>query len=236
MMKFLSLSAVFAFLAFFSLGSHAATIGPVYPAEGGNVWVGNGVSAADGVAIWNYSNFDVSGVTGLYFGLDQVSIYGPAGAGLSGSPDAFVFDGASGQTATWTALTIWDDPNSGGGVAPATTRLEMTITGLGANPWITNLASVGLDDTGTFGALGAVADNSAGADFVLTWTIMADTGSGYIPINDVQQPAGPPYDQTRSSVATGFYHTSAVPLPAAAWLFISALGGLVVAKRKQLKA
>jgi hypothetical protein len=29
---------------------------------------------------------------------------------------------------------------------------------------------------------------------------------------------------------------SAVPLPAAAWLFISALGGLAVAKRKQLKA
>jgi hypothetical protein len=29
---------------------------------------------------------------------------------------------------------------------------------------------------------------------------------------------------------------SPVPLPAAAWLFISALGGLVVAKRKQLKA
>ena len=29
---------------------------------------------------------------------------------------------------------------------------------------------------------------------------------------------------------------SQVPLPAAAWLFISALGGLVVAKRKQLKA
>jgi hypothetical protein len=29
---------------------------------------------------------------------------------------------------------------------------------------------------------------------------------------------------------------TAVPLPAAAWLFISALGGLVVAKRKQLKA
>jgi hypothetical protein len=27
-----------------------------------------------------------------------------------------------------------------------------------------------------------------------------------------------------------------VPVPAAAWLFISALGGLVVAKRKQLKA
>ncbi len=32
------------------------------------------------------------------------------------------------------------------------------------------------------------------------------------------------------------YETSPVPIPAAAWLFISALGGLVVAKRKQLKA
>ncbi|MFT5710200.1 MAG: hypothetical protein ACI8QT_000892 [Halioglobus sp.] len=32
------------------------------------------------------------------------------------------------------------------------------------------------------------------------------------------------------------YAVSSVPIPAAAWLFISALGGLVVAKRKQLKA
>ena len=30
--------------------------------------------------------------------------------------------------------------------------------------------------------------------------------------------------------------TTVIPIPAAAWLFISALGGLVVAKRKQLKA
>lgn len=34
----------------------------------------------------------------------------------------------------------------------------------------------------------------------------------------------------------GWLVVSEVPLPAAAWLFISALGGLVVAKRKQLKA
>lgn len=32
------------------------------------------------------------------------------------------------------------------------------------------------------------------------------------------------------------YETSPVPLPAGAWLFISAISGLVVAKRKQLKA
>lgn len=36
--------------------------------------------------------------------------------------------------------------------------------------------------------------------------------------------------------ASGAFEVSAVPLPAAAWLLISALGGLVVAKRRQLKA
>lgn len=228
-----SLSAACAFLAIFSFSSHAATVGPVYPAPGGNSWVNTGgISAASGTAVWSYSAFDVTGLTGLYFGLDQLN-YGPAGAGLSGTADPFVFSGVSGQTATWTALTTWDNPNViGTGTTAATTRLRMTITGLGGTPWITDLASVGLDDTGTFGALGAVADNSAGLDFDLTWDIMADTGGGYIAINSVQQPPGPPYDQTRSSVATGFYST--VPVPAAAWLFGSAMVGLFgVSRRKR---
>jgi hypothetical protein len=40
----------------------------------------------------------------------------------------------------------------------------------------------------------------------------------------------------RDSALYAIWTPTAVPLPAAAWLFISAIGGLVVAKRRQLKA
>ena len=65
-----------------SFSAQAVPIGPTYPASGGNNFTSNSVSAADGTAIWSYSNFDVSGLNKLYFGLDQMT-YGPAGAGLN---------------------------------------------------------------------------------------------------------------------------------------------------------
>lgn len=105
----------------------------------------------------------------------------------------------------------------------------MTITGLGATPWITDLASIGLDVG--FGDLGAVADNSSGADFTLTWKIEANVGSGWQAINNISQHIS--HDgYTNTSFATGFY--SAVPVPAAVWLFSSGLLGLIgIARRKK---
>ena len=221
------LGAVCALLAFASFNSQAALVGPDYPAPGGNDWSGNGVSAADGTAIWSYSNFNSSAFNELYFGLNQLD-YGPAGAGLDFTADTLSLFGTSGQTAEWRASTTWMEPVTQVH-QPADTRLIMTITGLGATPWITDLASIGLNVG--FGDLGAVVDNSSGLDFVLTWSIEANTGSGWQAINSVLQGAG--HDgATRSSVATGFY--SAVPIPAAAWLFGSGLLGLVgIARRKK---
>jgi hypothetical protein len=202
-------------------------VGPSYPPPGGVDWSGNGVNAADGTAVWNYDNFNANAFNELYFGLNQLD-YGPAGAGLSGTADTFSLFGVSGQTAEWRANTTWFNPGTQANQA-AETRLTMTVTGLGATPWITDLASIGLDVG--FGDLGAVVDNSNGLDFVLTWNIQANTGSGWQTINSVLQDISNTGD-TRSSVGTGFY--SAVPIPAAAWLFGSGLLGLVgIARRKK---
>lgn len=215
-----------------SFNSNAAVVGPDYPPPGGNTWVGNGVSGADGVAIWTYSNFDTNAFSELYFGLNQVD-YGALGAGLNGSVDAFSLHSVTGTTAEWRASTQWLNPTTLV-LQAAQTRLTMDISGLGVNPWITDLASIGLDDVGMFGDLGVVADNSAGLDFTLNWSVQADTGSGWQSINSVQQHIT--HDgYTRSSVGTGFYSVSAVPVPAAIWLFGSGLLGLIgVARRKKV--
>lgn len=216
-----------------SVNVHAATLGPLYPAPGGHDFVNTGgISGANGTAIWGFSNFDPASFDTLYYGLDQLS-YGTAGAGLDGTLTPFTFSGVAGQTATWGGTTTWYDDVTLVATA-STTRLQLTITGLGATPWITDLSSVGLNDIGTFGDLGAVADNSSGLDFVLQWTIEADTGSGWEAINTVQQSSAHEGD-TRSSIATGFYYTapSAVPIPAAGWLFGSALLGLGIVNRKK---
>ncbi len=230
MKKLFSVGVFCALLAFFSVSSHAVTVGPVYPAPGGNVWNGSG-NGTSGTATWDYSNFNTSGLDALYFGLNQVD-YGPAGAGLDGSLTAFTFSGISGQTATWEATTTWYNSVNLNPTA-ANTRLLMTVTGLGATPWTTDLTSVGLDDTGTFGVLGAVVDNSAGLDFTLLWSIEADTGSGWQSIQSVLQHNTHDGDSV-SSIATGFYSVATVPVPAAVWLFGSAIGLLGWMRRKTL--
>ncbi|QDU53963.1 hypothetical protein [Aeoliella mucimassa] len=213
--------------------ANAAIQGPTYPAPGGNNWSGNGISGTEGTAVWNYSNFDTNSFSDLYFGLNQLD-YGDNGAGLDGSVAPFTFSSASGQTATWTANTTWYNDVTNVPTA-ATTRLVMTVSGLGANPWITDLASIGLD-TG-FGDLGAVVDNSSGSDFSLSWSIEANIGSGWQPLNG---PSGVPQSSShsgynRSSFATGFYYNEAVvPEPATmvVWTILGLSTGVVVYRRR----
>lgn len=94
-----------------------------------------------------------------------------------------------------------------------------------------HLARIGLDDIGTYGVLGAVVGNSAGQAFTLSWMIEANVGNGWQAINSILQNIANDVD-TVSSFATGFY-VEPVPIPAAAWLFGSALLGLGVMKRRR---
>lgn len=213
-------SIAFACVLCFAGNANAAIMGPDFPPPGGVNWSSSGVNGTEGTAIWNYSGLDVTGLDSLYFGLNQVG-YGPVGVGLDGLVAPFVFGSVSGQTAVWNGSTTYFDGTSN---PPADTRLTMTVTGLGATPWVTDLASIGLDDTGTFGILGAVVDVSSGSDFVLTWKIEAKIGNGgFQPVNGssgIQQFPGHDGD-TRTNFATGFYSeaTAAVPEPASLLTF-----------------
>ena len=206
---------------------HAGPIGPVYPPPGGVTWNGSG-NGLTGTATWNYSNFDVSGLQSLYFGLNQVN-YGAIGAGLNNVANPFTSVSVSGQTATFSASTSWLNPSTLVTQA-ASTRLVMTVSGLGANPWTTNLASIGLDNTGTYGNLFAVVDNSSGQNFTLNWAIQANTGSGWQAINTVQQHSSHT-GFTRSNFATGFYYDEVQGVPEPSSLLMLASGGLIGAVR-----
>jgi hypothetical protein len=52
------LAALCTLLAIVSFNSQAMTTGPDYPPPGGVTFNGNGVSGADGTAVWNYTNLD----------------------------------------------------------------------------------------------------------------------------------------------------------------------------------
>lgn len=89
-----------------------------------------------------------------------------------------------------------------------------------------------LDGTSTTsGSAGSLVDDDSWNSYSIDFT----AGSAFhIMIEDYSGPVGIAGDAWFDNIKL-YDSTPEVPLPAAAWLFISALGGLVVAKRKQLK-
>lgn len=132
--------------------------------------------------------------------------------------------GATGQTATWSVVSPYVSANGIGDPPSGNYPIEfnMTITGLGAAPWIDPL-SVGLPAN-----LGAVVDNSAGVDFTLQWEFVANMGAGFIPLNDVPQGSG---GQTQSSFADGFYYLP-VPEPGSVAL-LGVAACVLIGRRRQ---
>ena len=211
----LLISSIFSALIAIQIPATAALVGPVDPPPGGYTFTNiGGVSGTEGLAVWGHTGFTSSAFADLYYGLDQ-STYGTLGAGLAGSLLPFNYVGASGQTATFTLISPYISPG-GTGDPPSgnyPVRLEMTVTGLGATPWV-DAVSLGLPAD-----VGAVVQNTAGLDFTLSWQMQADMGSGYIPLNG---PGGVPQNGggTVSSFATGFYYA---PVPEASSFLFSGL-------------
>ncbi|MFT7220493.1 MAG: hypothetical protein ACI8Z1_002110 [Candidatus Azotimanducaceae bacterium] len=223
-----SLICLFAFVS----STNAAVLGPTYPAPGGNTFSGSG-SGTEGGANWNYGGFDSGAYDQMWFGLNNTD-YGISGAGLHGSANPFVLFSVSGTTAEWRADTTWKISTSTTDEhKDAQTRLLMDVSGLGTNPWITDLVGIGL---GAFLNIGAVVDLSAGSAFSLNWEIEADTGSGWQNLNGpsgVQQHAD--HDGfNNSSFATGFYYTESVPAPGG--LLLLALGFVAMGLKRRISA
>ncbi len=172
-----------------------------YPPPGfdTNEFSSTGTSAGDaGGVTWNFDNWDDSQFESLFFGFRDVT------AALDGSPDPLSYFSSVGAVATWTGTTMWDNPNDALGSFPVPMEFRATVSG-GYNDWESADPSITLLEPG----IGEVVDISAGADFSVQLEFLADTGSGFVPINEIQQPQGPPFDLTRSSVFSAWFEVNA---------------------------
>lgn len=105
-----------------------------------------------------------------------------------------------------------------------------------------DIAGLFIADPSFYAFLGGTADTDASGKFTAGFLEGVFSSVSTIPsFNSTLDLAGGEFainfPGSFSPLATsqGSFTPQVVPLPAAAWLFISALGGLVVAKRKQLK-
>jgi hypothetical protein len=122
----------------------------------------------------------------LYWGPSSAAL---PRAALDGSLDLLSFTGISATTATWQGNTSWTNPGPGApGPHTVPVRMVITISGLGATPWVTS-GSVPMLDPGPGTGIGAVVVNFPTAvNFTVNVQFLADIptdGSGYILLNTV---------------------------------------------------
>ena len=205
----------------------ADPIGPVYPAEGGSTLApalpGEGAGNTGG-RTFIFTGLDTSAYSDLYWGVWATAF--PA-ASLTGNIDLYetmAFSSISGNVVTWLGTTDWTDATPPfGGTVSVPTKLEITLVSGGT--WV-SAASLGLNP-----ALGYLVDVSASA-FTTNILFTANTGSGFQPINTVQQFVS--NSNTKTSFSGAFYYTpAAVPDAAGTLGLLSlAMAGLASARRR----
>jgi len=203
--------------------AHALPAGPMYPAPGGNGFsLVSGTSGGD-VGGWTfaYTGFDTAGLSNLYWGpWDNTTPI----ASLDGTPHVLTLSSISGTVATWSGTTSWTDPNTSTFYPSISILVNVNVGGLGANPWLLSTSVPGLDP-GVGTGIGAVVDNSSGADYTANFQFLADVGSGYQAINTINQGSG---GLTLSSFSAGFY----TPEPSVLMMLGLGLAGLGVRGRR----
>jgi hypothetical protein len=182
--------------------------GPSFPPDGGTVgfsFTGAPSPGDPGGTTVNFTGFVPDTTwTELYWGPSSASL---PKAALDGSLDALTLSGIAGTVATWAGTTGWTDTVTSTFYPSVPIELRITVTGLGATPWVLSTSIPGLDP-GPGTGIGAVVDNSVSwLDFSANVQFLADIptdGIGnFIALNSV--PAG---GGTLSSFAGGFYAAS----------------------------
>jgi len=217
-----SVAALLVAITLTPAAAHATLSGPTYPTTSQYTTSSGTDMGNPGGITYTYLNLP----SGLYWGPD--STYLPQ-AGLDNIYHSLSFTGISGNMATWSGATSWYDPTNNTNYTNVPLTLQITVTGLGANPWVTfSSANGGTDPAG----VGALVNDPFGTSFSANLYLYANTPpNGPIALNSVQQ--GPLNGGYSVEGFSGAFYTSAVPIPAAAWLMLSALGGLGAFSRRR---
>lgn len=222
-------------LAIFALAAAAlparatSMLGPAFPPTGGSVsYSFTGVDAGSpGGRNINFWGFSLSpAAIDTYWG--PASAYS-ASASLDGSPDLLTFSGIAGAAATWAGTTSWTNPDTSIVYPSVPIELVITVTGLGASPWVLATSPPGLDP-GVGAGIGAVVDTLDGTSFTanLFYRAKHPVTSAWTAINSFEQAGG---GLTTNSFTGDFY--TLVPEPGTAMLLASGLAGLGAALRKR---
>jgi hypothetical protein len=208
----------------------AAPTGPVFPPPGGATFVANGAINA-GLAPgrnFNYSAFNPASFSELYWGVRSDNL--PT-AGLDGALHAMTFAGQSGNQAWWDVTSNWTNPTTLV-TSAETIRLMITITGLGANPWIDG-TSVGLPSS-----IGWVVDNSLGQNFTANMLFFVPTEGNTALNSMLQLPSCSGQPCAKLNFASGFYYVDPESVPEPGTLALAGLGllGFAMTRRRRADA
>jgi hypothetical protein len=209
----------------FAPGSLAALVEAGYSPPGGVTAVGSGVSPSHaGGKTWNLSGFDNTAYDELYYSVKNLSIYENQEQPMTYNSS---LSDLAGGSAVWSnTVSFYNAQSQQYEVLNGT--FTLTVTDAFNNSLaLTDATSLGLD-ANLGGLLNVTGEFNANWLFelegtpALEWYDAADNH---------------PAHSLNTSVGSSFYYSppSAVPLPAAAWLFGSALVGLVgLARRKNI--
>jgi len=225
---------------------HASTASAAIIIDGGPTWTppgagtettsGTGTAFAGGLT-YSYTGIDLDQTANLYYGIKNdlyLNGFSTDGGGISGS-EIFRFSSAGVNSIVYTGSSNMQTIT--GGIYTQPTRMTLAFSGSGSMVQDATTAALS-NANGDVGALWEVT-----GDFsvnILIEAQVAETGVGnylgWEPGNDLfnrLQTVGISQFGTGSSVDTGFYYETVVPVPAAVWLFGSGLIGLIgIARRK----